>query len=133
MRKILQALVAGCVIAWSIEPCCAQSESAHAYIVASTSKKTIVYLDIKTLVQIGNVVTAWTIWINYPEEKVPAEGSVAYNIQQNIFDCGERTWTIKYMADYDDGGNSLSNTVGNQIFNPVIPDSLGERLLKYAC
>ena len=133
MRKLLSALSAVCAIAVGTAPSVAQSNSQHSYVYVGTGKSAVVFLDTNTLSQSGDVVTAWTIWVYYPYEKVPSVGSVSYDIQQYDLDCRAQTVTIRYTVSYGADGDVLTSYRSYSSATPAVPDFLGEAVIKSGC
>lgn len=92
----------------------------------------------------GGVVKAWVREIPFPTKDVvkerrdaglPIEGYYGYSHSLTLYEfhCSERTMLVASFFDYSVSGKVLDETSSGGTWGPVVPDSIGEAILEFAC
>ena len=80
------------------------------------------FLDMKSITFGTNP----SLWIKTRKTK-------GYELQSLDFDCNNRRIRTLSLLTYDEDGKVISSSDGDRVFQPIIPDSIGEQLLTGAC
>lgn len=74
------------------------------------------------------------VWIRDEQNESSKEGDLEYSLASMQIDCGKREIGSVMSIEYDSNGNSLNTYTASKVaMQPVIPDSVGEALLKKLC
>jgi len=91
------------------------------------------YLETDNMTRKGYVVYAWQQVNRMRENEINAR-STREKIE---FDCNFKKyrimWTMAYAEQDGQGAQLLSEAVDNPAWRPVLPDSLSEKMLSFAC
>lgn len=113
--------------------CGASSSSASAWNVINFAYNddTIYYFDAETVVKSGDVITVWTKYVRLRTAEKDTSWSTA---QRAIYSCQKRTFQAIATSIYDKKGEFIkSYPQGGALPIEVVPDTLGEQILKAVC
>jgi len=89
------------------------------------------FFDADTVVKKGDTVTMWTKSVN--NDKHPDEDGSYARAEKSEYSCKKRTRRVLTISTYDKEGKFISSYEPSGKTNDIIPDSLGEDLLKASC
>lgn len=101
----------------------------------------IVYVDTESLVQRGEYWQSWFMWDNENDKETPDYPPKTYRSTKTltVFNCSLRQSTgiqTVYYSGQEGSGNSVytaSVNIKQASFADVVPDSIGESMLRYVC
>ena len=93
---------------------------------------TVVYFfDSDTIVKKNDTVTLWETLV--PEENTPASGGSSSVVTRQVYNCKEKTAQTLTSTAYDKSNQPIQIYQGPSRAEEVIPDSMGETILKEVC
>lgn len=107
----------------------------------SKGSEFIVYVDTESLVQRGEYWQSWFMWDHDKDKEAPSYPTKLYRSVKalNVFNCALRQNTgiqTVYYSGQQGSGESVHNVSVNikqASFEDVVPDSIGESMLRYVC
>jgi hypothetical protein len=107
----------------------AQSVAEHAFVPVAFGKASMALLDTKSLSVHNGLVTAWTLWVDYPSTPTAA-GELEHMLSLDEYNCRSGESASKAATYYDDQGDPLSLPQPAYSFAPITPGSMAEGVLK---
>lgn len=106
--------------------------AANWQIYATTNTDTAYFFfDSETVIRQGDTVTIWNKYVN-DQSKPDSDGSYATSTRY-VYNCSKRTTQALTSAIYDKDGKFISTYPNPGKPTEVIPDSVGEGMLKVVC
>jgi hypothetical protein len=110
--------------------------SSHAqewYQIATSEQGDIYYIDLKSIIRIGNVVSYWSKG-NYKEPTRYGDLSSLGNYRVNCTTKESMIGFTYFYSEADNSGDRTSLTLPkNQNWKPIIPDTINASLSRFAC
>lgn len=127
MRKVILMMLLAIV----------SSNAAAEWVLVGSSKDGMtVYADTNRILKAGNKIKMWRLFDFNSTQKANGVSAYMSNMGLDEYDCKEilsRTIAFYFYSDNMGHGEVVySNTDTNKL-NPVLPDSIGETLWKFAC
>lgn len=101
----------------------------------------IVFVDKSSISSKGKYLKAWLIWDYIGTKKMEYYPHKEYRSTKSLYylDCSSNSVAISQSASYSgnfgagESVDSYSNDISKLQFNDVVPDTIGETILKYVC
>ena len=115
--------------------------SASDWFLIAKGNDEIIFVDKSSISSKGKYLKAWLIWDYIGTKKMEYHPYKEYRSIKSLWylDCNSNSVAISQSASYSgnfgagESVDSHSNDISKLQFNDVVPDSIGETILKYVC